>query len=166
MAWYIELHAGRNTKWNENWTHVFGMGGNIAVGAHAVTTNHLFVHGVKKLSLHTGAIRLWLDSVVDLINLHNAKDWDKIFYSFVYLTTWILCVYIINLCLWSTGCIIRFLVTGWGTGSVGACYGMCTPDSPRWPTISKCQKYFAEETKVRKQVDPAIAQLTSTTRLQ
>jgi hypothetical protein len=54
----MELHVGRNTEWNENRTHVFGTGVSIAVTTVAPYTCYLTVHGVKKLSLHTGAIRL------------------------------------------------------------------------------------------------------------
>jgi hypothetical protein len=70
----MELHVGRNNKCPDNWSHVFGIGNNIAVGTLATYTCPLTVRSVKNLSLHTGALRLWLDSVVDLINLHTAKD--------------------------------------------------------------------------------------------
>ena len=144
----------------------FRTGGNIAVGTAAPYTCYLNVHSVKKLPQHTGGRRLWLGSVVDLIDLHTAKDYDTVFYSCIYETTWILFVYIINLCLRSTVCIIRFLVAVWCTGTCGASGGVCTADSPRWTALSKYQKYFAQGTKIGIQVDPAIVQLTSAIRLQ
>ena len=54
----MELHAGRNTEWNENRSHVFGTGGNLAVGTLAIYICSRTLHSVKKLPLHSCAVRL------------------------------------------------------------------------------------------------------------
>jgi hypothetical protein len=51
-----------------------GTADNIAVGTTAPCTFYPTVHSVKKLFCDRGTKRWSLDSVVNLINLHNDKD--------------------------------------------------------------------------------------------